>query len=37
MEAIKRSPTSNAKKVRNRNNMLEIVKRSLEFNQLNQS
>ena len=37
MEAIKSRPTSNAKKIRNRNNMLEIVKRILEFNQLNQS
>ena len=33
------SPTSNnnKKKIRNRNNMLEIVERILEFNQLNQS
>ena len=39
MEAVKRSPTSDEKinkKIRNRNNMLEIVKRILEFNQLNQ-
>ena len=37
MEAVKRSPTSDAKKIRNRNNMLKIVERILEFNQLNQS
>ena len=37
MEAVKRSPTSYADKNRNRNNMLEIVKLILEFNQLNQS
>ena len=37
MEAFKRSPSSNAKRIRNRNNMLEIVERILEFNQLNQS
>ena len=37
MEALKRSPTSDAKKIRTRNNMLEIVKRILEFNKLNQS
>ena len=36
MEAVKCIPTSDAKKIRNRNNMLEIVKRILEFNQLNQ-
>ena len=37
MEAAKRIPTGDVKKIRNRNNMLEIVKRILEFNQLNQS
>ena len=37
MEAVKSSPTSDAKKIRNRNNMLKIVERILEFNQLNQS
>ena len=37
MEAVKRSPTSDAKKIENRNNMLKIVERILEFNQLNQS
>ena len=37
MEAVKLSPTSNAKKIRNRNNMLEIVERILQFNRLNQS
>ena len=37
MEAFKSSPTSDEKKIRNRNNMLEIVKLILEFNQLNQS
>ena len=37
MEAVKRSPTSYADKNRNRNNMLEIAKLILEFNQLNQS
>ena len=37
MEAIKSRPTSNAKKIRNRNNMLELVELILEFNQLSQS
>ena len=37
MEAVKRSPTSDAKEIRNRDNMLEIVGRILEFNHLNQS
>ena len=37
MEAVKRSPASDEKKIRNRNNMVEIVKRIFEFNQLNQS
>ena len=37
MEAFKSSPTSNAKRIRNRNHMLEIVERILEFNQLSQS
>ena len=35
MKAIKCSPTSDAKTIGNRNNMLEIVERILEFNQLN--
>ena len=37
MEAIKRRPTSDAKKIENRNKMLEIVEHILEFHQLNQS
>ena len=37
MEEFKSRPTSNAKKIENRNNMVKIVKRILEFNQLNQS
>ena len=37
MKEVKRIPKSDAKKIRNRNNMLKIVKRTLEFNQLNQS
>ena len=37
MEAFKNSPTSDSKKIKNRNNMQEIVERILEFNQLNQS
>ena len=37
MEAFKSSPTSNAKRITNRNHMLEIVEHILEFNQLNQS
>ena len=31
IEAIKRSPTSDVKKIENRNNMLKIVKRILEL------
>ena len=37
MKELKSRPTSNAKKIRNRNNMLEIVERIFEFNRLNQS
>ena len=37
MEEFKNSPTSDADIIINRNNMQEIVKRILEFNQLNQS
>ena len=37
IKEFKSSPTSDAKKIRNRNNMQEIVERILEFNQLNQS
>ena len=37
MEAVKRSPTSDAKKIKNRNKMLKIVEYILEFNQLNPS
>ena len=37
IKEFKSSPTSDAKKIGNRNNMLEIVERILEFNQLNQS
>ena len=37
MEAVKSSPTSDAKKIKNKNNVQEIVERILEFNQLNQS
>ena len=37
MEVFKIRPTGNAKITENRNNMLKIVKRILEFNQLNQS
>ena len=37
MQAFKSSPTSNAERIRNKNHMLEIVERILEFNQLNQS
>ena len=32
MEAFKSSSTSNAKRIRNRNHMLEIVKRILQLN-----
>ena len=34
-EKPKSNPTSDAKKIKNRNNMLEIVERILYFNQLN--
>ena len=34
-EKLKSNPTSDAKKIKNRNNMLEIVERILYFNQLN--
>ena len=37
METVKRSPTSDAKKIKNRNNMLKIAEHILEFSQLNQS
>ena len=37
MEAFKISPTGDAKQIKNRNNMLEIVGCILYFNQLNQS
>ena len=37
MEVFKSRPTSDTKKIRNKNNMQEIVERILEFNQLNQS
>ena len=37
VEAFKSNPTSDAKKITTRNNMLDIVKLILEFNQLNQS
>ena len=37
IKEFKSSPTSDAKKIRSRNNMQEIVERILEFNQLNQS
>ena len=37
MEVLKSRPTSDTKKIRNRNNMQGIVERILEFNQLNQS
>ena len=37
MEVFKSRPTSNTKKIENRNNMVQIVQRILEFNQLNQS
>ena len=36
-EMLKSNPTSDAKKIRNRNNILEIVERILYFNQLKQS
>ena len=37
IKEFKSSHTSDAKKIENRNNILEIVERILEFNQLNQS
>ena len=37
MKEFESRPTSNAKKVENKNNMVKIVERILEFNQLNQS
>ena len=37
IKEFKSSPTSDAKNFGNKNNMLEIVKRVLEFNQLNKS
>ena len=37
IEVFKSRPTSNTKKIENRNNMVKIVERILEFNQLNQS
>ena len=37
MELIKSSPTSDANKIINRNNMQRIIERILEFNQLSQS
>ena len=37
MEELKSSPTSDARKIRNINNMLEIVGLILYFNQLNQT
>ena len=36
MEKFKNNPTSDARKIKNRNNMLNIVELILEFNQLNQ-
>ena len=36
-EMLESNPTSDAKKIRNRNNILEIVERILYFNQLKQS
>ena len=36
IEVLKTSPTSDVKKIKNRNNLLEIVERILFFNQLNQ-
>ena len=37
IKKFKSSPTSDAKKIKNRNNMVKIVERILEFNWLNQS
>ena len=36
MEKFKSNPTSDARKIKNRNNMLNIVELILKFNQLNQ-
>ena len=36
MEAVKRIPTSDAKRIRNRNNMLKIVEHILQFNRQKQ-
>ena len=36
IEVLKSSPTSNVKKIKNRNNLLDIVERILYFNELNQ-
>ena len=36
IQVLKSSPTSNVKKIKNRNNLLEFVERILYFNQLNQ-
>ena len=36
MMELKNNPTNNAKKIRNRNNMVEIVELILKFNQLEQ-
>ena len=36
MEKFKSNPTSDARKIKNRNNLLNIVELILEFNQLNQ-
>ena len=36
MEKFKSNPTSDARKIKDRNNMLNIVELILEFNQLNQ-
>ena len=36
MEKFKSNPTSDARKIKNRNNMLNIVELTLHFNQLNQ-
>ena len=37
IKLLKNSPTNDAKKIKNKNNMLEIVELILYFNQLNQS
>ena len=36
MMKLKNNPTNNAKRIRNRNNMVEIIKLIFEFNQLDQ-